>query len=63
MDLDIIKINDMTKTNHHFNDRDTINSYMGRCIHRIMQNGLERWKAHSICMQEFKSKYIKKNMN
>ena len=52
----------MNNSNHHFNERDTINTYMSRCIHRNMKNGLERWKAHSICMTEFKVKKINKLM-
>lgn len=50
------------KTNHHFNERDNINTYMSRCIFRNMQSGMERWKAYSICHVEFKIKKQKKSM-
>lgn len=50
------------KSTHDFQERDNINSYMGRCIYHNMQNGLERWRAHSICMSEYLFKSIKKKM-
>lgn len=50
------------KTSHHFDNRDTIKSYMGRCMPTKMSNGYSRSQAFTICHTEFKHKKQNKQL-
>ena len=53
----------MERNNHHFNDKDNVNTWMKRCVSTKMNNGNDRLHSFSICISEYKFKKQKKQNN
>jgi len=49
-------------SNHHFDNKDTIQTYMGRCIRTKMSLGSTRSESFSACFMEYKCKKQKKQL-
>ena len=42
--------------NHHFNNRDSIKTYMCRCLSTKLNSGLSRTESFTICHKEYRNK-------